>query len=185
MSRSAAKKKPALRVVEKPTEAPPARADLELRIVPKEQAPFWSDVVARMVTDIKVRRSDGTTRHSVSWKPDQVMQVLTDGRGTLLLSFHGKRVVGAAIVCRDGDQFADQFDYLVWMAWAEPENKVLARQVREFTQDGIEDFARSKGARCLRWYSAREGWKRIAPQLGYTMTAMCFSKRLNEGDPRG
>lgn len=173
--RSAAKKKsPVLRVVDKQP-----KVELALRVVPPEQASYWGDVVERMVGDIKVRRSDGKVRHSVSWTPEHVLQVLKDGRGHLLLTFHDKQAVGAAIVSRDGDQFADQHDYLVWMAWAEPKNKEVARQVREFTQDGLEDFARARGARCLRWYSAREGWKRIAPQLGYTLTAYCFSKRLS------
>lgn len=181
MSRSAAKKKPRLRVVEKPLEQtpPPPKADLVFKIVPPAQSPLWRDVVERMVTDIKVRRSDGSTRHAVSWAPDDVMKVLIEGRGALVLTFHNNVAVGSAIVSRDGDQFADQHDYLVWMAWAEPTNKELARQVREFTQDGIEDFARSQGARCLRWYSARKGWLRTAPQLGYRLTAYCFAKRLN------
>lgn len=177
MSRSAAKRKPALRVVEKQPEPPP-KVELVLRVVPPHQAPNWRDVVERMVTDIKVRRSDGSTRHAVSWTPDHVMRVLVEGRGHLLLTFRGSEAVGAAIVSRDGDQFADQHDYLVWMAWAEPTNKEVARQVREFTQDGIEDFARARGARCLRWYSARKGWLRTAPQLGYALTAYCFAKRL-------
>lgn len=182
MSRSAAKRKPRLRVVEKPAEQPappPPKADLVFKIVPQGQSSLWRDVVERMVTDIKVRRSDGSTRHSVSWAPDDVMKVLAEGRGSLVLTFHNNAAVGAAIVSRDGDQFADQHDYLVWMAWAEPTNRELARQVREFTQDGIEDFARAKGARCLRWYSARKGWLRVAPKLGYKLTAYCYALRLN------
>jgi hypothetical protein len=181
-------KKTRLRVVQQqqpapepqaPEPVPAAPVELVFRVVPQPQAKHWDDVVTQMVTDVKVRRTNGRVRHQVSWTPEAVLKVLAEGRGHLCLTMHGGKTVGAAVVCRDGDQFADAHDYLVWMAWAEPSNKEIARQVREFTQDGIEDFARSKGARCLRWYSARKGWLRTAPSLGYKLTSYCFAKRLN------
>jgi len=165
-------RRPRLRLVDQQTKT----ADLRFFVVPKDQLDAWWPEAANAVLAVK-------KRNPASWSPEQVRQVVETDRALLCLTFHGKRVAGITFVCRDGDQFADAFDWLVWIAWADPNNVTegVARAVTEFTQREIEAEAMRRGARALRIHVPRKGWTKLAEKLGYELLERVYVRRLVRG----
>lgn len=163
--------RPQLRLVERTTPA-----DLRFFVVPKDQIDAWWPEASEAVAAVK-------RRNPASWSPEAVRQVVEDGRAWLCLTFHGKRVAGVTFVCRDGDQFAQAFDWLVWIAWSDPKNVTegVSSDVSRFTQEQIEAAAARAGARALRIHVPRKGWTRLAERLGYELQERVYVKRLVRG----
>lgn len=155
-------------------------ADAEAPVVALEFRPVQIAEIKAWWPRVRPALEDVARKNRPSWIPEDVYHVLMGNRGWLALTLHGDDVVGVTVVCQDGDQFAQRTDYLVWIAWADPQNveKGIARDARDFTQERIEMAVRNAGGRFLRMHSPRKGWAKIAPQLGYEMQEIVWCKKL-------
>lgn len=169
---------PKLRVPE-----PEALPNLRFVTIPPVDVGMWFDLVERAIDDIHTAlvKKDGTGRQvQTTWGPEEMRAALEQPRAFLCVTFHDKRPVGVTVLCRDGDQFAEEFDWLIWIAWADPENtkRGIARHVREFTRDSLKAAAKKAGARRLKMYSARPGWERAAKELGFELAYRAYTLEI-------
>jgi hypothetical protein len=173
-----------LRVVERLANAKPREpktedrrqvdlSQLSVYAVPAHELQAWWPVVRPALEEVK-------RKNNPSWIPEDVYHCIKQGIAWLALTLYGRDVIGVTVTCRDGDQFANATDMLVWIAWADPKN--VARGIDEagrvLTQKAIEDAARAAGFRVVRMHSPRLGWLKVAPKLGYRMQEIVWVKSL-------
>lgn len=147
--------------------------ELHFAVIPTGSVDLWWDVAEKAIAGVHAEMTS-------SWDSDAMRQAIKDQRAWLCITFHVKHPVAVTVICRDGDQFAQTVDWLVWIAWSDPANvrNGIARHVRHFTDGAIEAAARAFGARRLKAHSPRGGMQRMVAELGWRLLSYTFVKDL-------
>jgi len=146
---------------------------LHFAVIPTAHVGAWWDVAEKAIAGVHVGMRS-------TWDAKAMRKAIEDQRAFLCITFHVKQPVAVTVICRDGDQFANTFDWLVWIAWSDPANvrAGIARDVRYFTDASIVEAARAAGAKRLKAHSPRRAMARMTAELGWKLISCTYSKDI-------